>query len=473
MLKLYNTLTRKKERLKTIEKDRFKIYTCGPTVYDYAHIGNLSAYLSSDLLKRYLTYLGYEVDDVMNITDVDDKTIKASRKSNKSLKEYTSFYTKALQKDLKKLNILEPKALCKATDYIEEMIDLVQVLIEKGYAYKAEDGSVYFRISSFKEYGKLTQIKKEKLMKNASARMNDDEYDKDDVCDFVLWKKRTAEDGDVYWNSPFGKGRPGWHIECSAMSMKHLGESLDIHTGGVDLMFPHHENEIAQSESATEKRFVGTWMHRGFLKVDGRKMSKSLGNVYKLNDVLKINSNPLAVRYLLLTTNYRSSINFTFDSLEYAQNSLNKIQEFIQRLLDIDREMKGSTNKVKGKINKAREDFKKAMNDDLNASEAIASLFKLIKEINSMIDGEEVSKNEAELTLDFLKEVNQVWGFLSFKRDTTSRSLKNEIEGLIEKRNKHRSNQEWEKADEVRKKLEKMGVEIKDTKEATNWSIRK
>jgi len=476
MLKFYNTLTRKKEIFRPIEKKIVKIYTCGPTVYNYAHIGNLSAYLFSDLLKRYLRYSGFGLIDAMNLTDVDDKTIKASQENNQPLRQYTSFFIDALLEDFEKLNIIKPKVLCRATDHINEMIDLIKKLVNSGYAYQAEDGSVYYKISTFKDYGKFARLKKDQLKNDASGRINNDEYKKEEATDFVLWKKWNDKDGKVCWDSLFGKGRPGWHIECSAMSMKYLGETFDIHTGAVDLIFPHHQNEIAQSESVTGKQFVRFWLHRGFLKINSEKMSKSLGNIYTLEDILKKCSNPLAFRYLVLTNHYRSSLNFTFDSLKASSNSLNKFQDFIDRLSkvkdsDIDNEQ--SLKEININIKKTLDRFKEYMDDDLNTPKAIADLFGFMKKINKMIIKDEVGVKGAESIIKFIKNINEVWGFLGIPAEKIDGKFKNKIENLIQKRNEYRLSKNWKEADKIKNDLSKMNVVVKDGKETTEWKIIK
>ncbi|OIO17592.1 cysteine--tRNA ligase [Candidatus Kuenenbacteria bacterium CG08_land_8_20_14_0_20_37_23] len=476
MLKFYNTLTRKKQIFQPIEKNIVKIYTCGPTVYNYAHIGNLSAYLFADLLKRYLRYSGYKIVDVMNLTDVDDKTINASQDHNQSLRQYTSFFINTLLEDFEKLNITNPKVFCRATEHISEMINLVQDLIDKGYAYQADDGSVYYKIDSFGDYGKFAQLKKNKLKNNASGRMISDEYKKEEATDFVLWKKLSEKDGEVYWDSPFGRGRPGWHIECSAMSMKYLGETFDIHTGAIDLIFPHHQNEIAQSEAATGKQFVHFWLHRSFLKIDGKKMSKSLRNIYTLKDILKKISNPLVFRYLVLTNHYRSSLNFTFDSLEASLNSLNRFQDFIDRLTkvkDLDINDESSLKEININIKKTLDRFKEYMDDDLNTPKAIADLFCFMNKINKMIIKNEVGVNGSELIRKFIKNINEVWGFLDIPAERIDEKFKNKIENLIQKRNEYRLSKNWEEADKIKNNLLKIKVAVKDGKETTEWKIIK
>ncbi|MBU4360307.1 cysteine--tRNA ligase [Patescibacteria group bacterium] len=476
MLRFYNTLTRKKEVFTPLENKTVKIYTCGPTVYNYAHIGNLSSYLFADLLKRYLRYSDYKVLDVMNVTDVDDKTIKASQENNVSLEKYTSFFVNVFLDDCKKLNIIKPQILCKATEHIKDMISLIQKLIDKGYAYKSADGSVYYKIANFKDYGKFAGFKKEQLKIGASNMINRDEYKKEEASDFVLWKKWSEKDGDIYWDSPFNKGRPGWHIECSAMSMKYLGDTFDIHTGAIDLIFPHHQNEIAQSEGATGKQFVRFWLHRGFLKINNERMAKSLGNIYTLEDILKKVSDPLAFRYLILTNRYRLSLNFNFESLQASLNALNKLRSFIRQISGqriSNNDSKQNLQVINEYIEKARANFKNFMDNDLDTPKAIADFFHFVSKINKLMNKKMIGKKGSELILSFVNKINQVWGFLEPKEMGIDKELKDKIGYLIKIRDKYRANKEWGKADDVREKLNKMGVIIKDTKDSSAWSLHK
>ena len=331
-IRLFNTLTRKKETFIPIDEGEVRMYTCGPTVYDYAHIGNFRAFLFEDLLKRWLEYRGFKVTHVMNITDVDDKTIRGSQKQQIPLRQYTEYYTKAFFEDVAVLSIEPADYYPRATEHIPEMVALINRLMEKGYAYKGEDSSIYYAINKFKNYGKLSKIKVREL--KAGARVKVDEYAKEEAMDFALWKAWTKEDGDVFWETELGKGRSGWHIECSAMSMKYLGETFDIHCGGVDNMFPHHENEIAQSEAATGKKFVNYWLHNEHLLVEGKRMAKRYGNFYTLRDLLKMGYDPKAIRYLLLSTQYRQQFNFTFEGLDAAKGAIERLRNLMRRLQD-------------------------------------------------------------------------------------------------------------------------------------------
>ncbi|MCX6799432.1 MAG: cysteine--tRNA ligase, partial [Candidatus Diapherotrites archaeon] len=327
MLKLYNTIGRKKQPFKPLHGKTVGMYTCGPTVYNYIHIGNLKSFLAEDVLKRYLLYKGFKVKHVRNLTDVDDKTINGSRMEGVPLREFTEKYTRAFFEDIESVRILPAGIYPKATEHIAEMVKLIKALLRKGYAYKGDDGSIYYSIKKFKNYGKLAGINFREL--KVGARVKQDTYDKGEAQDFALWKSWAPDDGDVYWETEIGKGRPGWHIECSAMSMKYLGSTFDIHGGGEDLVFPHHENEIAQSEGATGKKFVRYWVHNAFLLVNGEKMSKSLGNYYTLRDLKDYN--PIAVRYLMISSSYRQPLNFTFEALRAAQSALDRLNELIRK----------------------------------------------------------------------------------------------------------------------------------------------
>ncbi|MCI0470938.1 MAG: cysteine--tRNA ligase, partial [Candidatus Aminicenantes bacterium] len=361
-LRFYNTLNRRIEDFKEIEKGKIKFYMCGPTVYDKAHIGNFRSNMFQDLVKRYLLYSGYEVLHVMNITDVDDKIIKKAGDLNCPISDVTAGYIKSFMDDLQALNILKADVYPRATEHIGEMLELIEKLDAKGYAYQKGD-SVYFNISKFENYGRLANLAKGNLILGASV--DTDEYDKDNVQDFVLWKGK--KEGEPSWESKYGPGRPGWHIECSAMGMKYLGETFDIHIGGVDLIFPHHENEIAQSECATGKNFVNYWIHCQHLVVDNLKMSKSLGNVYTVQDLMEKGYDPLAVRYLLISTHYRKLLNFTFHGLERASQSLKRIKDFIFSIENL-KTTAGETAAISQLIKDSEENFQEHMNNDFNIS---------------------------------------------------------------------------------------------------------
>jgi cysteinyl-tRNA synthetase len=462
-IRVYNTLSRKKEVFKPIHDKKVGIYSCGPTVYNYAHIGNWRSFIFTDILKRYLRYRGYTVTHVMNITDVDDKTIRDSRQEGKSLKAFTDFYTEEFFKDTKQLNIEMPDIIPHATETIPEMVQLVKRLTRNGHTYVSE-GSTYFKISTFPDYGKLSKLDLSELKEDASGRLDSDEYTKEDARDFALWKVWSKTDGDVFWETEIGKGRPGWHIECSAMSMKYLGETFDIHTGGVDLIFPHHENEIAQSEGATGKDFVKYWIHCEHLLVDNKKMSKSLGNFYTLRDILAKGYEALSMRYILLSTHYRQKLNFTLKGLDAAKNSIQRIQEFIRKL----REVKGNSgDDAKRLVEKVKEEFQKSMDDDLQISEALAAIFEFIKDANKLLAEGKLSKKGAANAHETLKELNTVLGVMNFEEER----IDSEIEGLIKKREEARKRKDFAAADRIRDELQKRGIILEDTREGVRWKI--
>ncbi len=449
MLKLYNTLTNKIEEIS--DEKEVGYYTCGPTVYNYAHIGNLRTYTLQDLLKRFLLFEGYKVKQVMNLTDVDDKTIRDSQKQGKSLKEHTRFYEKAFLQDLKKLNVLTPEVICRATEHIEEMVSMIKELKKKGIAYE-KDGSIYYSISKFKGYGKLSKIKLENLKANTQLK---DEYDKENPSDFALWKAWDKADGEVYWETELGKGRPGWHIECSAMSRKYLGDTFELHSGGVDLIFPHHENEIAQSEGATGKPFVKHWYHIEHLLVNDQRMAKSLKNFYTLRDIEDKKIPPYALRFFFISAHYKTRLNFTWTGLESATNSSKSIIEAYALLLNY-------SKKAKKHESKELEAFTKELENDLNTPEALAVVFKKVKEIKNDIaqyDTERASKD-----LYFLKQVDEVLGILDYYED---KKLTVAQKKLLEERNQARKEKNYTKADELRKELNKDGLNLKDAGEKT------
>ena len=443
MLKIYNTLTKEKEEFIPKEKGKVSFYSCGPTVYNYPHIGNYRSYIFADTLKRTLTYLGYEVKHIMNITDIDDKTIRDSQKAGKSLKEFTEFYTLEFTKDLAKLNVIPPTTFTKATNYIDKMVEIIEGLIEKGYAYKSTDGSIYFDIKKFSNYGKLSNLVLDEQKANASGRIKTDEYDKENVQDFALWKAYDESDGDVFWETSLGKGRPGWHIECSAMSIANLGNSLDIHTGGVDNMFPHHENEIAQSECYTGEKFVKYWMHNEWVLVDNKKMAKSEGNFYVLQDLIEKGIDPIAYRFWLLMAIYRTRVNFVWEALEASQIALKRLYRLY---LELGNEIgTPDSNYVKT--------FKERISDDLNTPMALSLLWDLIKDPNIS------NKDKKATILDFDKVLGL--DFESVLED----EIPSEILKLAEERQIAKSKKDYAKSDEIRNQITSLGYEIKDTEE--------
>lgn len=459
-LRFKNTMGGMTEEFKPIVPGKVSLYTCGPTVYFYAHIGNFRAYMFEDLLKRYLKYKGYEVTQVMNITDIDDKTIKNSQAEGIALKDFTKRYIDAFFDDLDTLGIERADRYPAATDHVDEMVVIIQKLLDNDLAYEV-DGNYYFKVSKFPGYGKLANLDLENL--KPGARVASDEYEKESVSDFALWKAWEPEDGDVYWETPIGKGRPGWHIECSAMAMKYLGEQFDIHCGGVDNIFPHHVNEIAQSEGATGKKFVNYWMHNEHLIVEGKKMSKSMGNFYNLRDILDKGYPGTAVRYLLISTHYRQQLNFTFDGLDAARSALTRYNDFLTRLDDY--EGGESDGTVAGFIEKVVAGFESSLDDDLNASGALGSIFDFIREINRLMDGKGLSLEERDSVLDQMKRFDTVFNF----RSSEAEAVDEEIDGLIEKRNQARADKDWGLADKIRDDLLEMGIILEDGAGGVKW----
>jgi cysteinyl-tRNA synthetase len=446
-LQFFNTLTRRKEDFAPLNPPRVGLYTCGPTVYNYAHIGNLRAFTFEDLLRRYLEYKGFAVRHVMNITDVEDKIIKAVRDQLKPLKELTEFYTQEFLCDLETLNIKRAHVLPRATESIPDIIALIETLIAKKHAYVGDDNSVYYSIKSFKEYGKLAHLKLDNLQ--VGARVKHDEYAKEALADFALWKAWDEDDGDVKWASPWGVGRPGWHIECSAMSMKQLGETFDIHCGGEDLIFPHHEDEIAQSEAATGKPFVRYWLHNAHLLVEGKKMSKSLGNFFTLRDLLAKGWTGRELRYALIAAHYREQLNFTFDGLQAARSALQRMDEFLLKLQETAGEI------LQRQPTELIAAFESALDDDLNISAALGSLFEFIRDANKRTIG----PGEAAGILTAWRRFDEVLGFgIPAKSEVPV-----EVHQLVEERQAARKEKNFKRSDEIRDQLAKLGWTIEDT----------
>lgn len=463
-LKLFNTESRQKESFQSLVPGKVKMYTCGPTVYDYAHIGNYRAFIFEDLLRRVFQFFGLEVTQVMNLTDVDDKTIRGALTRGLSLEEYTKIYKEAFFEDLKTLGIQPAEIYPSATDYINEMIKLIENLIRKDVAYAGGDGSIYYSIDKFPAYGRLSHLHLDELKAGASKRIAADEYDKENLSDFVLWKAYDPErDGNIYWDSPYGKGRPGWHLECSAMAMALLGETIDIHVGGIDNMFPHHENEIAQSEACTGKCFSNFWMHSEHLIVDGKKMSKSSGNFYTLRDLLKKDYTGLQIRYLLLQTHYRTQLNFTFMGLDAAQASLNRLHDFVRRLGEVIKLNPGEAVQpsLEQTLQKALQDFEASLSDDLNISAALAALFDLVHEINALCEHKQLSGHEAELTLQTLKKMDAVLGIIFIPEKEAP--IPDDLNQLLEQRQQARIAKNWALADQMRDQITQRGYLIEDT----------
>ncbi len=461
MLRLKNTLTRTQEEFHPLEDNLVRMYACGPTVYDYGHVGNFRTFVAVDILRRYLKYLGYQVRHVMNITDVDDKIIRGMKESGKGLREYTEFYIEEFLRDMKDLCVEMPERLPRATDHIPEMTDIINRLTEAGHTYKS-DGSLYFSIASLPGYGKLSGLKLDGNI--AGARVDVDEYEKADARDFVLWKA-AKEEHEPRWESPFGEGRPGWHLECSAMSMKYLGESFDIHCGGVDLIFPHHENEIAQSEGATGHPFVRYWFHAEFLLSEGEKMSKSKGNFYTVRELIEQGHDPMAIRYLLLSVPYRTQLNFTLEGLRGAASSLERLRNFRRRVSDF-RAPSGSSERAREIIARAREGFESAMNDDLNTSGALAAVFDMVRDINTALDANEFGAEDRQAALELVGRIDSVLAILGEEQDDL---LTPEIEARIEERNAARRARDFARADLIRQELAERGIILEDTPQGTRW----
>lgn len=452
MIKFYNSLTQKKEEFVPIQKGNVGLYTCGPTVYDYSHIGNFRTFLFEDLLKRVLLALGYKVHHVMNITDVDDKTIKKANHEKKELNEITNKYTDAFLKDIKLLRILEANDYPKATDHVSEMIQMIEVLIDKKFAYISKDGSVFFKISKYSDYGRLVNLSNSTILNEEQLS---DEYDLENVNDFALWKSHKNEDGKVSWDSPWGKGRPGWHIECSAMSTKFLGVHFDIHCGGVDNKFPHHENELAQSVCSLESPFVNYWLHSEFLTVEGKKMSKSLNNYYIISDLIEKGFTYEDFRFIVLSAHYRSKVNFSIKRKDEAKSAIKRIEEIRQRLLDISNEF---SNNLPNEAN----DFNEALMDDLDTPKALAIFFNWVRLTNQNIDQKNTSEEEAKTGNAFIEYFNSIFAILD---DSTE--LPDEVQSLVNSREDYRKNKEWQKSDLIRDKLLSLGWKLKDTPHGT------
>ena len=456
-LKLFNTLKRSVQEFAPLDPTGKKVgmYCCGPTVYDFAHIGNWRTFVFADLVRRTLEFSGHDVKHVMNITDIEDKIIKRVREQKIPLREFTGKYETAFLDDLKALNCKEPHVKPRATEYIAEIIALIEKLVARGIAYKAADGSVYFSITKYQScgcnYGQLLKLNFDEM--RAGERVSSDEYEKESVADFALWKARVPEDGDIFWPSPFGEGRPGWHIECSAMSMKVLGESFDLHLGGEDLKFPHHEDEIAQSEGATGKPFVKYWLHGAHLLVEGKKMSKSMGNFFTLRDLLEKGHTGREVRYLLLTSHYRETFNFTLDGLSGARTALARIDECVGKL----RELAG--NATAAPESKLLEQFSSALADDLNISAAWASVFKWVTEINKRLAENSLSASDAASALAAWNKVDSVLG-IGVKTET---EIPAEISALADERTAAKKAKDFKRSDAIRDELKAKGWVIEDT----------
>ena len=460
MIKFYSTLSKKLEELKPVKNDFVRIYNCGPTVYDYDHLGHMWTYTMADLIRRVLEYNKLKVKQVMNITDVGhltegdvDKMLLASEREKKTPEQICEFYTKIFMENRRKLNILEPHIICKATEHIKEMQALIKKLLDNGYAYKISDG-VYYNVPKFKDYGKLSGNTVERLEAGARIEVNPE---KKHPADFALWIIAKPEHL-MQWDSPWGRGYPGWHIECSAMSTKYLGDELDIHTGGEDNIFPHHENEIAQSEGATGKKFVRIWMHTRFLNIEGEKMSKSLGNFLKLQDIEKKGFEPLALRYLFLITHYRTPLNFTWEGLKAADTAWKRVLEFVDVLKNL--KIKGEHNsEIDELIEKSREAFKEAVNNDLNTPKAVSVLFDFMNKVNKFIAEKKLDQKNVLESYNLVKDFD---GVLAILKEEEEVKTPKDVKKLLEDREKARKEKDWKKADELREKIKKKGFMILD-----------
>ncbi len=461
------------------------MYACGPTVYDYGHIGNFRTFLAVDLLRRFLRQSGFQLQHVMNITDVDDKIIRNAAREQKAVSEYTRKYEQAFLEDMETLNLERPEHIVRATEHIQEMAAFIQELERKGFAYRTEDGSYYFRIAKFPEYGKLS--KKDFAGMEVGARVDVDEYEKDDARDFALWK--SPKEGEFYWDTPIGKGRPGWHLECSVMSMKYLGQSFDLHAGGEDLIFPHHENEIAQSEAVTGSTFVRFWMHVRFLLVEGEKMSKSAGNFFTLRDLLLKGHKPSSLRFLLSSVPYRKQLNFTFDGLKQAEKSVERLRNFKSRL-EIGRFAPGKNAKLQELAEQAKTEMRAAMQEDLNTARSMAAMFDLVREANAAADRDELRHDDIAPMLAALQQFDDI--FAVIKDDDNEKIARvhawakeqgiadaislpaegmpdEEIQRLIGERNAAKKSRNFPQADAIRKQLSESGVLVEDTKDGIRW----
>jgi cysteinyl-tRNA synthetase len=462
-MKIYNTLTRKKEEFIPMDKNNVKMYSCGPTVYDYFHIGNARPFIIFDTMRRYLEYLGYKVTFVQNFTDIDDKMIKRANDEGITVKDLGDRFIKEYFEDSHALGIHEATIHPKATENIDAIIDIVKKLVDKGYAYEG-DGSVYFSTKKFREYGKLSKQPLEDL--EAGARIDVSEH-KRDAMDFALWKAQKP--GEPAWESPWGMGRPGWHIECSAMANKYLGETIDLHSGGQDLIFPHHENEIAQSECANGKPFAHYWMHNGYININNQKMSKSLGNFFTVRDIRKKYDSEV-IRFFMLSAHYRNPINFADTLMDQAKSAVERVYTCIENLeflLENAAQTADTDEAVYKKLDEFKQKYMDAMDDDLNTAGAIAAIFDIVYYANTELSAQN-SKDAIQKTLDLIHELGDVLGLFT---KSTKKSIDNEIEALIEERNKARQEKNWAKADEIRDKLKEMNIVLKDTPNGVQWSF--
>jgi len=467
MLRFHNTLTGRIEEFHPLNDGEVRFYYCGPTVWDYGHIGNFRSAVAADVLRRYLKFKGFRVIHVMNITDVEDRIIAKSQEAGVSIDDYTAKYIDALWEDFDALGNERPDVVPRATRHIPEMVSLIEKLLDTDHAYRS-DGSIYYRISSFPEYGKLSKINFEGNIAGASERILTDRYEKEDARDFALWKEKASEN-EPSWDTTIGNGRPGWHIECSAMSMKYLGETFDIHAGGIDLVFPHHENEIAQSEGATGKQFVRYWIHFEHLKVEGETMSKSKGNYYTFRDVAAKGFSPAAIRYFLLSVPYNKQLNFTFDALAGAQKTVDSLRDFRARLSEAKTEP-GQNEKLHEAATRALQEFEEGMDDDLNTSVALAAVHNLSREVNTALARKQVKTDNQRELLEVISRIDSV---LNIFGEQQREMLDSEIQTLIDERQEARRRRDFGRADEIRGELADRGIILEDTKDGVRWKRRK
>ena len=469
-IQVHNTYSGKVEPFVPLQAGEVRMYTCGPTVYDFAHIGNFRTFVFQDILRRFLKLRGFKLTHVMNLTDVDDRIIANAAAAGVGIREYTEKYVQAFFADCRTLSVEAPEHWIRATDNIEPMVELIQKLQKNTYTYDSE-GSIYYRITKFKDYGKLSKIDLSGI--KAGARVDNDRYEKESARDFALWK--APKPGEHFWETGIGPGRPGWHIECSAMAMKYLGETIDIHTGGIDLAFPHHENEIAQSEAATGKKFVRYWLHAEHLLVEGEKMSKSLGNFYTLRDLFAKGHKPSTVRFALASVPYRRQLNFTFDGLQQAASSVERLRNFAARLKS-EKFPSGKNEGMAARIAKAAEDFDAGLSDDLNTAQALAAMFDFLREANIAMDKGEFRSEEVRAAQEFLEAFDKVFAVVE---DSDAEKLKAlgfgsesgpddaEIEQLVAERQGARKRRDFATADRVRKELDERGIILEDTKDGS------
>jgi cysteinyl-tRNA synthetase len=463
MLRFFNTLSRQIEEFHPLNGNQVRMYICGPTVWNFAHIGNFRTFIFGDILRRYLKYKDYELTHVFNLTDVDDRIINEAAKRNISIDEFTAPYIQYFWEDFDALGMERPEVTPRATHHIPEMIDIIGKLLENGHAYES-DGSIYYRIAAFPEYGKLSKINFSGNIAGGSERVDTDKYEKEDARDFALWKL-VGEDEQPGWDAPFGRGRPGWHIECSAMSMKYLGETFDLHGGGMDLQFPHHENEIAQSEGSTGKQFAKYWIHSEFLKIDDVTMSKSKGNFFTFRDLREQGYSPLAIRYLLLSVPYRKQLNFTFEGLQAAESTVERLRNF-RRLVGDAKTAEGSHPETRKLIERAVADFEAAMDDDFNTAAALAAIHDLVREINTILADDGLKSDDRVYILEALAKFDFVLGIFGPEEDQI---LDADIEALIAERQEARHNRDFARSDEIRDQLAANGIILEDTKDGVRW----